>query len=77
MLVCNSKLFFNYVLVRLREFGPCFDAEAARVIERFVHAFVGDLAVQQFADAWGAGQVRSQPREGFTVLVSASASSAP
>lgn len=35
----------------LGEFGFCFEAEAAGVVEELVDGLVGDLAVEEFADA--------------------------
>ena len=35
----------------LGEFGFGFDAEAAGVVEEFVDGFVGDFAVEEFADS--------------------------
>lgn len=51
MLAGEGEFFLDYFFTGLGEFGFCFDAEAAGVVEELVDGFVGDFSVEEFADA--------------------------
>jgi len=51
VLVGEGEFFLDYFFVGLGEFGFCFDAEAAGVVEELVDGLVGYFSVEEFAYA--------------------------